>query len=437
MKNLRLHIILLFVCFTVLVKAQQTPLYSQYMMNRYAMNPALTGTYEYFKVASNYRHQWVGITDAPRTYILSVHGPHKYKNFGLGGMIFSDVTGPTSRTGLALSYAYHMRVGLKQKVSLGLSGGILQYKLDGTKVTLLDPGDLVLTNTLMSTLVPDFGFGAYWFEDDKFYLGISTPQFIQNRLQFFDNSTQTLSRLKAHFLINGGYNFTINDVFDLEASGLIKYVWPVIPQLDLGLKGTYNKTIFLGLVYRTQDAYSVILGYNTPDQRFSFGYSYDMIYTNLANHTSGTHELMIVARFGKIKSAAAAGGSRRKKSKLERLQEKLKELDKQEEAIDEELGDQDDGGMDYYDNKDEDQQKERSQEETDPKANLRKELADLESRDRSLRQKVRDLREEAKNGGYSSPSDSGFPKRKEYLDALDEIKDIYKRKQELDKLLDD
>lgn len=426
------------VVFSLFAEAQQTPLYSQYMLNKYAMNPAVTGTNEYFKVASNYRHQWVGITDAPRTYILSVHGPHKYKNFGLGGMIFSDVTGPTSRTGMALSYAYHMKVKRKQVVSLGLSGGILQYKLDGTKVTLLDQGDLVLTNTLMSTLVPDFGFGAYWYEEDRFYLGLSTPQFIQNRLQFFDNSTQTLSRLKAHFLINGGYNFKMNDMFDLETSGLIKYVYPVTPQLDLGVKGTYNKTAFLGLVFRTQDAYSVIMGYTTPDQRFSFAYSYDMIYTNIANHSSGSHELMVIARFGKIKNTnTASSGRKRRMSKLEKLQEKLKALDEKEEEIDEELNDQDDGGMDHYDNSDEDQNKEKAQEEKDPKAELRKELAELEKRDRELRQKVRTLRDEAKDSGHSSPSDSNFPKRKEYLDALDEIKSIYKRKQELDGLLDD
>ena len=41
------------------------------MINDYAMNPAIGGSDNYFEGVSNNRYQWIGITDAPRTYILS------------------------------------------------------------------------------------------------------------------------------------------------------------------------------------------------------------------------------------------------------------------------------------------------------------------------------------------------------------------------------
>ncbi|HRD40546.1 MAG TPA: type IX secretion system membrane protein PorP/SprF, partial [Bacteroidia bacterium] len=64
--------------------AQQLPQYTQYMLNEFAINPAVAGKEEFADVRSNNRYQWVGITDAPRTYMLTVHGPMKLKNMGLG-----------------------------------------------------------------------------------------------------------------------------------------------------------------------------------------------------------------------------------------------------------------------------------------------------------------------------------------------------------------
>ena len=78
---------------------------------------------------------------------------HKFKNFGLGGALYTDVTGPTSKTGMYLSYAYHIRVANETKLSLGLSGGLMQYSVDGTKINLASPGDLTLANTLMTRIV--------------------------------------------------------------------------------------------------------------------------------------------------------------------------------------------------------------------------------------------------------------------------------------------
>ena len=64
-------------------QAQQIPQYSQYMVNDYILNPAITGMHDYFEVKSNNRIQWVGINDAPRTFLLSVHGPFSKYNMGL------------------------------------------------------------------------------------------------------------------------------------------------------------------------------------------------------------------------------------------------------------------------------------------------------------------------------------------------------------------
>ena len=71
-----------------------------------------------------------------------------------------------------------------------------------------------------------------------------------------------------------------------------------------------------------------------------------------------------------------------------------------------------------------------------PEKTLEERLAEVEKKDRELRAKVRALRNEAESEGYSSPNDPGFPKRAEYLEALDKIKEIYREKKELDALID-
>lgn len=433
LKNIKLIIVL--VLGTFVSQAQQLPIFTQYIFNKYVFNPAVTGTEDNFSATANYRYQWQGVTDAPRTYIMSVHGPHKYKSFGLGGSLYTDVTGPTSKTGMYFSYAYHLQATSTTKLSLGLSGGLMQYRVDGSKITLADQGDITLANSLLAKTLPDFGFGAYWFNDD-FYLGLSVPQFIQARIDFSDDGTQTLSRLTSHFYLNGGYLFRFDNDYSVEPSMMMRYSYPVNPQFDFVVKGIYQDNYYLGLMARTQDAFSVMAGYMTTNGKFTFGYAYDITTGGLAPYSNGSHELMIKAIFGEIKQKRPHTAKKRKKrmSKLERLEQQLKDLEQEEKDLGVEPDKTDDGGMNHYDDQSEDKTKEVDNKE--PEKTLQQRLAEVEQKDRELRAKVRALRDEAESQGYSSPNDPGFPKRAEYLDALDQIKEVYRQKKELDALLD-
>jgi type IX secretion system PorP/SprF family membrane protein len=287
------------VCTVSGLKAQQVPQYAQYMLNNYILNPAVSGTEDYYEVKSNNRYQWVGVTDAPRTYVLSVHGPHRKRNMGFGGAVYSDVTGPTSRTGAYLSYAYHVKLTEKLKLSLGLGFGVMQFKIDGSKVTLKEGNDPAMSNGVMSVISPDatFGFQIY---TKKFYFGVSMPQLIGNKLKFFDNVSDAQSRLARHLLIMGGYTFNLGDNWTIQPSFLLKYVSPVPMQIDLGLKIGYRDVVWAGSAFRINDALSVMAGFNIG-KNIILGYAYDFPMSSLKNYSSGSHEVMIGARFAKIR----------------------------------------------------------------------------------------------------------------------------------------
>ncbi|MEW6468475.1 MAG: type IX secretion system membrane protein PorP/SprF [Bacteroidota bacterium] len=275
--------------------AQQLPLYTQYMLNDYVMNPAIGGKNPYFEALSDNRYQWIGITDAPRTYSLSVHGPTKNLKVGLGGYLFTDIVGPTRRIGVDFTYAYHIALSDKMKLSLGLSAGLLQFAVDASKITLHDPVDLVISSGYQSVLIPDFGAGFYLY-GDNWYVGSAVPQIYPAQIKFFDYISTSKSKLATHSYSMAGYRFDIGEDFDLEPSVLVKYVKPAPVQFDFGLRAVYKEKFWLGGTFRTRDAVCAIAGFNYQEN-LSFSYSYDFSTTNIKNYSSGTHELVIAIRF--------------------------------------------------------------------------------------------------------------------------------------------
>jgi type IX secretion system PorP/SprF family membrane protein len=293
----KLFSIFILIAAATVLKAQQLPHYSNYMLNDYPMNPAVGGSDPYFEGLSNNRYQWIGITDAPRTYMLSVNGPTKNQKMGMGGLLFTDIVGPTRRTGFYLSYAYHMKVAEKVKVSLGLSAGILQFMVDGSKITLHDPKDNVISGGVEQTLMPDFGAGIYAYSTDKkWYVGASVPQLMQSRIKFYDYTYTGLSRLATHYYVTGGYKFDLSANFKLEPSTCIKFVQPAPVQFDLGLRAIYKEKIWLGAAYRHLDAVSAMVGF-IMQENLMLAYSYDYTMTNIGKYSTGTHELMIGIKF--------------------------------------------------------------------------------------------------------------------------------------------
>ncbi|MBS1651431.1 MAG: type IX secretion system membrane protein PorP/SprF [Bacteroidetes bacterium] len=280
-----------------IIKSQQMQQFSQYMLNELQINPASAGKDEYADVRSNNRYQWSGITDAPRTYYLSCHGPITKKHMGLGMNLYTDIVGPTRRVGLDVCYAYHMQVKKDVFLSMGISAGILQWGIDGSKITLHDQGDPSLMNTYQTAYVPNFGAGIYFHKKDKFYFGFSAPQLYQSPIPLYTTG-QNNSNLVTHFNLNGAYKFAIDDDFKIEPAFLVKYAFPAPPEIDLNIRALYKESFWIGGGYRVKDAFTVMVGYMY--QNFlMLGYSYDITTSNIRKYSSGTHEILLGLRFSR------------------------------------------------------------------------------------------------------------------------------------------
>lgn len=275
---------------------QQLPQLTQYQFNDYVFNPAVAGSRPFFELRSGHRYQWVGIQDAPRTFTFSGTTPIGEK-MGVGGYLFTDIVGPTRRTGFQLSYAYHLRLTEDVKLSLSVSAGLLQFLIDGSKIQFHDPNDPVMDDQLRGDLLPDAKFGFYLY-GERFWFGATAPQLLQNKVYFLDETKETLSRMEDHYYAMGGYRFPVGEDWRIEPSVLVKYTSPVPAKVDLNAIVRYRNTFWLGAGYRTNDAYTAMVGYWLK-QTFQFGYSYDIITSNLRNYSTGTHEVMLAITLGR------------------------------------------------------------------------------------------------------------------------------------------
>src|SRR5690348_16047035 len=121
-----------------LADAQLKPYYTQYILNNYILNPAISGIENYTDVKFSYRNQWTGIDGAPQTIYGSIQGPIGKKDYkttptsfepqgenaignsylednvtsenhsGIGLIAMNDKTGYLSRTSVYATYAYHI-----------------------------------------------------------------------------------------------------------------------------------------------------------------------------------------------------------------------------------------------------------------------------------------------------------------------------------------
>ena len=282
--------------------AQQLPQFTSYQLSPFLYNPAFAGVDGTTQLNAVIRNQWSGIREAPQTDVISGYGLLRNEKMGLGATAFKDVAGADSRRGITLSYAYHLRVKNDMSLSLGLSAGFLQYRLDHTIINPYDDGDPVFNSPILSSVVPTATFGAYLYADN-FYASVALPQLLSSTFtlkdEYNDNSLIE-GGLTNHIFVGSGYIKDINDAFTIEPSLLLMLSSPAPASVELMTKLTYKDLLWTALSYRFNDAVCMYIGVDI-DKRFYVAYAHDFVASELSTVTSGTNEFKLGFRFNKVK----------------------------------------------------------------------------------------------------------------------------------------
>ena len=276
--------------------AQQLPINTNYLLNNYAYNPAVVGSKPHAIVNLNYRNQWVGFQDAPKTYMASLYSTvGKQKKMAVGALVNSDNTGLLSRTSGYLTFGYHVHLNKTYKLGLGVSIGMVQYRIKLYDAKVADAGDDLLTGNLLSNNVFDSNGGLYLYSD-KLFFGLSTYQYIGNRITWKDSQ----SNLSQHVYGTVGYTFDLSKKVSLQPSALVKFSKPTPIQPELSARMIYKKIAWVGLSYRNHESISALLGCTIKD-KLTIGYAYDMLTSKIRTYTTGSHEIVLSYQFIKTK----------------------------------------------------------------------------------------------------------------------------------------
>lgn len=316
MKRIILHISLFgLIAWSGSLAAQQLPIYSQYILNGFMINPAMAGHDGYTSFNTTARQQWLGFKEAPQTYSASWQTrmlqrsykimknpvrknkmvlPSTKGRVGLGAYIINDVNANVARTGISFTYAYHIIMN-NQQLSFGLAAKAFQYRIYRESLSFGVEGDPVMNGEFNPVAYsPDADVGVL-FHGFDYFVGFSVSNLLQTSVLIGKNELADFKTFRHYWLL-GGYRFELSDVLELEPSTLLKTTENWNPQGDFSLKLYYSDLYWGGLSYRTNKSIIAIVGVRI--EALYFGYSFDWALSDIGHFNYGSHEITLSVKLG-------------------------------------------------------------------------------------------------------------------------------------------
>lgn len=237
--------------FAPMAYAQQIANSSHLGQTRAIWNPAYTAHGSNMIFDGFMRGQWLGFNGAPISGFISGQIPFPDYNMSAGALLLFDRTGPISKIGLQLNYAYHIPKAITKhgQLSLGLAGNVQQYAFNPQNETVRDPNDPYLTLS-SSTFFPTLSAGFFYtsdireFKKNSLFVGAAFNQLLASDV--FVNDFNQERRNHVHLNI-GGKIYSFNSYFEpMITANIVK---PDILDVLYSLRYEMNQTFWAGVGY--------------------------------------------------------------------------------------------------------------------------------------------------------------------------------------------
>ena len=155
------------------MRAQYDPSFSHYFDMEPSFNPAAVGKQSKLNVAAAYALDMAGFEHNPRTFQVAADMPFFLLNHrhGVGLSLQNDQIGLFTHQRLALQYALQNKL-LGGTLSVGVQGGMLSEKFDGSKVDLGESGDPAFSTSDVNGSGMYLSLGLYY-HHKAWYVGLS------------------------------------------------------------------------------------------------------------------------------------------------------------------------------------------------------------------------------------------------------------------------
>ncbi|WP_029904154.1 type IX secretion system membrane protein PorP/SprF [Prevotella sp. 10(H)] len=266
---------------------------SQYWRLKNFYNPAFIGETGNIESSLLHRRQWVGITNAPVTSIISINMPISFfgKEHGIGAIVTNEKAGLFTNTYMMGQYTYKFKFKNNKYLHIGLQGGLLNVDFDAAQIHIPnsdyhDDNDPAKPTAAGSKII-DAGLGIAWITPN-YYVGFSTNHLWEPTFDLNDNSSAFVGRT---YYLMGGYNIKLNNpLLELQPSAFFKSD-AVTYQFDITARIEYNKLFNGGLSWRKDEGFVFLLGVKI--RNIDAGYSYDLLTSDVSKVSHGSHELFI------------------------------------------------------------------------------------------------------------------------------------------------
>ena len=282
--------------------AQSDVLLTQYWAMPSYYNPALTGSSDYLRIRAGARLQWLGIKDAPKSFLGVAESPLQIgkKRIGLGVTAMQEGLGLFSNMLIRAQVSYKFKA-LKGEFSIGVQPTYFNSRFKGTEVELPDDDDY---HEGTDTSIPrqDLTGNAFdltagvSYTHKYFSVGVAGAHLLNPKPRMSTEGSesneadeyQTELPRTLYFTASGNIPLK-NTLFELQPSLLMMTEFTDFYGA-ITLRATYNKFLTFGAGYRWNDAVSVMVG--ATFKNFFLGYAYDYPVTAIRRGSSGSHELV-------------------------------------------------------------------------------------------------------------------------------------------------
>ena len=259
--------------------AQQQIERSTYDANAFIWNPAMTSINEYWEVGANYKQQWAGFEDAPRSITASMQYPFQDQNMSVGMYVLNDQTHPLVYNAVGFTYNYQIKLNLAKEdyLSIGVLGSYGEYRIDMKDIVTSDGQDPLTPIDGASMIIPNVGAGLFYttnknkFSTNTVYVGISGTQLFSSDL-IFEGLDQdiNLARVPHANAIVGATILIERDLY-FEPSIWANYASENIFELNVGARIEQENIFWAGTNYTTSQSLSVQGGVILTDGFFKDG----------------------------------------------------------------------------------------------------------------------------------------------------------------------
>jgi type IX secretion system PorP/SprF family membrane protein len=286
------------ICIGFSVLAQQIPLYSQLYFMRMLYNPALTAYNSSTNVYLFDREQWTALPGHTTTRggmgEISLWGNRS----GVGTHVFDDVTSVINTVNAQVYYAQKIKLAKDHHLSLGVSLGIMQTRIDYSNLVATDVTDPHLLGSARGGLAFDINVGlAYQWK--KLTLSFAVEHAANSNVNIADQLKNTNYDMRRHYIGGVSYEFSFKkEKWNLEPSVLVKKGSGAPIQVDVDVMANYKRFLYLGVGYRLDYGVSAQAAIRIS-QVVTLGYTYEYPLIKHVSYgsTGGTHEVLVGINF--------------------------------------------------------------------------------------------------------------------------------------------